>query len=75
MTPFMLRQLWSLIESTQANWLLALDDASLVQWITKQYKQQRALNRDEMSVLNSYVSAKTPLIRALAQQRLAGGQL
>ncbi|MGB3240259.1 MAG: hypothetical protein WBB29_18345 [Geitlerinemataceae cyanobacterium] len=70
MTPVMLRQLWSLIETTQANLLLALDDATLVQWLTKQFKQDRALNRDELDCLNNYISAKAPLIRDLAQQRV-----
>ncbi|HIK53220.1 MAG TPA: hypothetical protein IGS17_20225 [Oscillatoriales cyanobacterium M59_W2019_021] len=70
MTPIMLRQLWSLIETTQANLLLALDDATLVQWLTKQFKQDRALNRDELDSLNDYISMKAPLIRDLAQQRV-----
>lgn len=70
MTPIMLRQLWSLIETTQANLLLALDDATLVQWLTKQFKQDRALNRDELDILNDYISMKAPLIRDLAQQRV-----
>ncbi|HIK33522.1 MAG TPA: hypothetical protein IGS31_19550, partial [Oscillatoriales cyanobacterium M4454_W2019_049] len=60
MTPIMLRQLWSLIETTQANLLLALDDATLVQWLTKQFKQDRALNRDELDSLNDYISMKAP---------------
>jgi hypothetical protein len=75
MTPVMLRQLWSLIESTQANMLLTLDDATLAQWITKQFKQQRALNLDEIHILNSYISMKTSLIRDLARQRLASEPL
>jgi hypothetical protein len=70
MTPIMLRQLWSLIETTQANLLLALDDATLAQWLTKQFKQDRALNRDELDCLNDYISTKAPLIRDLAQQRI-----
>ena len=70
MTPIMLRQLWSLIETTQANLLLALDDATLVQWLTKQFKQDRVLNRDELDSLNDYISMKAPLIRDLAQQRV-----
>lgn len=70
MTPIMLRQLWSLIETTQANLLLALDDATLAQWLTKQFKQDRALNRDELDSLNDYISMKAPLIRDLAQQRV-----
>lgn len=70
MTPIMLRQLWSSIEATQTNVLLTLDDASLVQWLMKQFKQERALNRDETHILSDYISSKILLIRDLAYQRL-----
>ena len=69
MTPTMLRQLWSLIETTQANLLLKLDDASLVQWLLKQFKQDRALNHEEMHLLSDYINNRVTLIRDLAQQR------
>ena len=39
MTPIMLRQLWTLIETTQANILLTLDDSSLIQWLLRQLRQ------------------------------------
>lgn len=69
MNPTMLRQLWSLIEKSQANLLLKLDDASLVQWLLKQFKQERTLNHEEMHVLNDYLYTRLSLIRELAQQR------
>ena len=69
MTPTMLRQLWSLIETTQTNLLLKLDDASLVQWILKQFKQERSLNHDEIHILNDYLNNRLSLIRELAEQR------
>ena len=69
MTPTMLRQLWLLIETTQANLLLRLDDASLVQWLLKQFNQERALNHDEIHVLSDYLNNRVSLIRDLAQQR------
>lgn len=69
MTPTMLRQLWSLIETTQTNLLLKLDDASLVQWILKQFKQERGLNSEEMHILNDYLYNRLSLIRDLAEQR------
>jgi hypothetical protein len=65
----MLRQLWSLIETTQANLLLKLDDATLVQWLLKQYNQGRALNHDEIHLLSDYLNNRVSLIRDLAQQR------
>jgi hypothetical protein len=65
----MLRQLWSLIETTQANLLLKLDDATLVQWLLKQYNQGRALNHEEIHLLSDYLNNRVSLIRDLAQQR------
>lgn len=69
MTPTMLRQLWNLIETTQAHLLLKLDDASLVQWLLKQFKQERTLNHEEVDILNDYLNNRLSLIRELAQQR------
>jgi hypothetical protein len=74
MTPTMLRQLWSLIEMTQTHLLLRLDDASLVQWLLQQFKQQRSLNHEEIYILNDYLNNRLSLIRDLAQQRESGGQ-
>ena len=69
MTPTMLRQLWSLIETTQTNLLLRLDDASLVQWLLKQFRQQRSLNHEEIHMLSDYLNNRVSLIRELAEQR------
>jgi len=74
MTPTLLRQLWLLIESTQANILLKLDDASLVQWLLKQLKQDRALDHNEMDVLSAYIQSRLSLIRDLAQDRNSAWQ-
>lgn len=71
MTPTMLRQLWSLIETTQAQLLLKLDDASLVQWLLKHLDLGRSLNREETHLLTNYIQSKSSLIRDLAQQRLS----
>lgn len=70
MNPLMLRQLWTVVEKTQANILLNLDDTSLVQWLLRQFKAERSLNHDEADVLNAYIHAKLPLIRDLAEERL-----
>ena len=71
MTPVMLRQLWSLIETTQATLLVNLDDATLVQWLLKQLKTNSALNGKEADVLDEYIQSRLSLIRDLAEQRLA----
>lgn len=69
MTPVMLRQLWSLVETTQANILLKLDDASLVQWLLKKLNQERSLNHDETNIISNYIYSKLSLIRDLAEER------
>lgn len=69
MTPTMLRQLWTLVEATQTNMLLRLDDASLVQWLLKQLKQEQSLDGKEADILSMYIQSKLSLIRDLAQER------
>ena len=69
MTPTMLRQLWSVIEATQSQMLLKLDDASLVQWLLKQLRNQRSLDNNEANILNDYIYSKLTLIRELASER------
>ncbi|OUC16598.1 MAG: hypothetical protein B0A82_00505 [Alkalinema sp. CACIAM 70d] len=70
MTPTMLRQLWSLVENNQATLLLNLDDASLVQWLLKQFRTEQSLNAEEATMLGHYIRSKLPLIRDLAGQRM-----
>lgn len=74
MTPTMLRQLWSVIEATQAQILLKLDDATLVQWLLKQLTNQRSLDRHEANILNDYLYSKLTLIRELASERQSAWQ-
>lgn len=69
MTPTMLRQLWSVVETSQATTLLNLDDATLVQWLMRQFRTQRLLDADEAQLVSCYIHSKLPLIRDLAQQR------
>lgn len=69
MTPTILRQLWSVVETTQSNTLLKLDDASLVQWLLKQTKTRAALDQNETHVLSDYIHSRLTLIRDLAQER------
>jgi len=69
MNPHLLRQFWSLVETTQSNILLSLDDASLIQCLLGQLQQQRLLNKDEASILNDYANSKLTLIRDIAQNR------
>lgn len=69
MTPTIMRQLWSVVETTQARTLLQLDDASLVQWLVKQTKKQVLLDCQETDFLCSYIQSRLSLIRDLAEGR------
>lgn len=69
MTPTILRQLWSVVETTQSNTLLKLDDASLVQWLLKQTKNKASLDQNEIHILSDYIYSHLNLIRDLAQER------
>lgn len=71
MNPAMLRQLWALVETTQATQLLNLDDAGLVQCLLHQYSDRQSLNSEETTQLSSYIQSRLSLIRDLAQNRLA----
>lgn len=69
MTPAILRQLWSVVEATQAHTLLKLDDASLVQWLIKQTSTNTSLDGSQTDVLSDYIRSRLNLIRDLAQDR------
>ncbi|MCW6037499.1 hypothetical protein K4A83_14625 [Spirulina subsalsa FACHB-351] len=69
MTPIMLRQLWSLIENTQADLILQQDDSSLVNWLLAKLREVRSLEGEESQAISHYLQTKTSLIRDLAAQR------
>ncbi|ABG51246.1 conserved hypothetical protein [Trichodesmium erythraeum IMS101] len=70
MTPTMLRQLWSIIENSQATILVSLDDATLVQWLIKQLKTRTGINCRDADLMNEYIISRLSLIRDLAEERL-----
>lgn len=69
MTPTMLRHLWHLVEQTQPQILLRLDDLSLVRRVVQQFSTEQNLSPQEASVVNDYVARRVSLIRDLASQR------
>jgi hypothetical protein len=66
----MMRQLWSLVETTQATHLLNLDDASLEQSLLNQLSDRQTLNSEQTMVLSSYIRSRLTLIRDLASHRV-----
>jgi succinate dehydrogenase flavin-adding protein (antitoxin of CptAB toxin-antitoxin module) len=73
-TPTMMRQLWALVESTQANTLLHVDDSALVHWLLKQLMAQQQIDSQAASSLSTYIQTKLPLIRDTAEGRKIVGQ-
>ena len=69
MTPKILRQLWSVVETAQTITLLHLDDASLVQWLVKQTTTQVFLDSHEIDFLGDYIQSRLTLIRDIAYDR------
>lgn len=69
MTPLMLRHLWTLVETSQATFLLSLDDSTLVQWLFRRIRAERSLDHTESDVLVTYIHSKLTLIRDIAQER------
>ncbi|BAU10526.1 hypothetical protein LEP3755_10100 [Leptolyngbya sp. NIES-3755] len=71
MNPSLLRQVWAVVESTQATYLLNLDDAHLVQAVLGQFQTYPPLNSEETTQLSNYLYSRLALIRDLASDRLA----
>ncbi len=69
MTPTIMRQLWTVVETAHSKTLLQLDDASLVQWLVKQTKTQALLDCNETDFLCDYIQARLSLIRDIAHDR------
>jgi len=70
MSPSTLRHLWHLIEETQVNTLLSMDDNGLVQWLISQFQEEQSLDPQETNQIEHYLSSKLLLIRDLAQERM-----
>jgi hypothetical protein len=67
MSPSMLRQFWSLIETIYTDIPMSLDDNSLIQWLMRQMRARRILNAEESDLLIRYIHDRLPLIRELEQ--------
>lgn len=68
--PKIMRQLWSVVETTHTNTFLQMDDASLVQWLVKQTNTQASLDRSEADFLSDYIQSRIALIRDIAEERM-----
>jgi hypothetical protein len=68
--PRLLRQFWTVVETTQTNLLLNLDDPQLVQQLATDLEIQQHLCLDEAQAVDQYIRSKLPLIRDIAQSRI-----
>lgn len=71
MNTKILRQLWALVEQTQASTLLALNDADLVKQLLRQMDSKTVLSSEDIHTLSDYLGSRTELIRDLAIARMA----
>ncbi len=69
MNPYLLRQFWALIEASQNNLLLSLDDNSLVHWLMERIMGEQELDSTEVDTLTHYAYSHVALIRDLAGDR------
>ncbi len=69
MNPYLMRQLWSLIEASHTSLLLSLDDTSLVRWLIDRIAGEQSLNPVEADTLSHYIQSRISLIRDVADSR------
>lgn len=66
MTPNLLRQLWTLIDNNQSNFVFKLDDQSLILSLTQQLGEKQPLSFEEEAEARSYIQSRLLLIRDVA---------
>lgn len=69
MSPLLLRQLWSVIDTAHSGHILSLDDQGLVNWVVEQLCHQSFLDNSELTQVNRYIQSKLTLIRDIAQNK------
>ena len=63
-----LRQLWSIVESTPGQRISRLDDSAVRQWIIDLLQADPSFDNTALPVVSNYIQMRMPLIRDLAQQ-------
>ncbi len=70
LNPLRLRQIWTIVESSQASMLVRLDDPGLEKWLMRQFSKDATLSTVESQAVNHYIHSKLPLIREMAEQKV-----
>lgn len=66
-----IREFWTNVEATNTSTLLRLNDAELVKQLHQQVERRLVLSLEESQSLSAYISSKIPLIRDLAESKMA----
>ena len=69
MDSYRLRQIWRIIENTQADLLIDLDSVQLNKFLVQEIQQTVPLTTEDNAFLNTYIKSRISLIRDLAQYR------
>ncbi len=69
MNSYRLRQIWRIIENTQADLLIDLDSVQLNKFLVQEIQQTVPLTTEDNAFLNTYIKSRISLIRDLAQSR------
>ena len=70
MSVFRLRQLWTIIENTQASILLTCDSLKLKNLLLKKLSEKKPLSLEENQIASAYINSKISLIHDLAMTRI-----
>ena len=64
-----MRHVWSVIEETETKTILNLNDTDLIGQLLKQLENKKLLSSEQINEMSTYISARVPLLRDLAQSR------
>lgn len=70
MKTAMLRQFWAVVETTQSQILLNLDERELSNLLLGKLDRRLPLSGEDEKVLTTYINSKASLIKDLAEARL-----
>ena len=62
-----LRQLWQIVQNTQAEMIVELSDSELVQQLQEKLEAKVFLSPSELNDIHIYINSKILLIRALGE--------
>jgi len=68
-----LRRMWRFVETTNPYILTELSDEEIVRNLIRQVQSISPLSSEDVNLLAQYITARTPLIRDLAQSKLVMG--